>query len=149
MFEKIQKYYNHAFVQQFKDVRFSGFIVFGVLVLLVTWSGISVIETNYELQKQVSKLQQENQVRQLENNNLKLQNEYYNTDQYLELTARRQSGKGQPGEKLLLVPESVALKYAPEIPKEVVAETATPTLKKPFVQKNIEAWVDFFTHRSE
>lgn len=149
MIEKIQKYYNHSFVQQFKDVRFSGFIVFGVLVLLVTWSGISVIETNYELQKQVSKLEQENQVRQLENNNLKLQNDYYNTDQYLELTARRQSGKGQPGEKLLLVPESVALKYAPEIPKEVVAETATPTLKKPFIQKNIEAWTDFFTHRTE
>lgn len=149
MIEKIQKYYNHTFVQQFRDIRFTGFVVFGVLVLLVTWSGISVIEANYELQKQVSKLEQENQVRQLENNNLKLQNDYYNSDQYLELTARRQFGKGQPGEKLLLVPKSVAHKYAPEIPDAVKQETATPTLKKPFVQRNLEAWADFFTHRNE
>lgn len=149
MLEKIQKYYNHALVQQFKDVRFTGFVVFGVLVLLVTWSGISVIETNYELQKQVAKLEQEKQVRQLENNNLKLQNDYYNTDQYLELTARRQFGKGQPGETLLLVPESVALKYVPEIPADVRQEAATPALKRPFIQKNLEAWVDFFTHRSD
>lgn len=147
MIEKIQKYYNHEFVQQFRDVRFTGFVVFGILVVLVTWSGISVIETNYDLQKQVSKLEQENQVRQLENNNLKLQNEYYSSDQYLELTARRQFGKGQPGEKLLLVPKSVALKYAPEVPKEVTQQAATPTLKKPFIQKNLEAWMDFFTHR--
>lgn len=149
MIEKIQKYYNHAFVQQFKDIRFTGFVVFGILVLLVTWSGISVIESNYELQKQVSKLEQENQVRQLENNNLKLQNDYYNSDQYLELTARRQFGKGQPGEKLLLVPKSVAYKYAPEISEAAKKEAATPSLKKPFIQKNLDAWADFFTHRRE
>lgn len=136
-------------MQQFKDVRFAGFVVFGILVLLVTWSGVSVIETNYELQKQVSKLRQQNEVSKLENNNLRLQNEYYNSDQYLELTARRQFGKGQPGEKLLLVPESVALKYTVDIPEETRQATATPTLKKPFIQKNIEAWINFFTHRAE
>ena len=149
MIEKIKKYYNHRFVQQFKDVRFAGFVVFGILVLLVTWSGISVIETNYELQKQVSKLEQENQVSHLENNNLKLQTEYYNSDQYLELTARRQFGKGQPGEKLLLVPRNVALKHTVDVPKETRQAAATPTLKKPFIQKNIEAWINFFTHHSE
>jgi cell division protein FtsB len=148
MIEKIKKYYNHGLIQQFKDVRFAGFVVFGILVLLVTWSGISVIETNYELQKQVSKLEQQNQVSQLENNNLKLQTEYYNSDQYLELTARRQFGKGQPGEQLLLVPKSVALKYTVDISQETRQATATPMLKKPFVQKNIEAWLDFFTHRN-
>lgn len=149
MIDKIKKYYNQDFVQQFKDIRFAGFVVFGILVLLVTWSGISVIETNYELQKQVSKLEQENQVRVLENNNLKLQTEYYNSDQYLELTARRQFGKGLEGEKLLLVPKSVALKYTADIPQAEVEAKATPTLKKPFMQKNIEAWVDFFTHRND
>ena len=147
MIDKIKKYYNHSFVQQFKDVRFAGFVVFGILVLLVTWSGVSVIEANYELQKQVSKLEQQNRVSELENNNLKLQNEYYNSDQYLELTARRQFGKGQPGEQLLLVPKSVALKYTVDIPKEAKEATATPTLKKPFIQRNIEAWINFFTHR--
>ncbi len=147
MLDKIKKYQAHEFIQQFRDVRFNGFIVFGVLVLLVSWSGVSVIETNFELQKQVSKLEQENQVSQLENNNLKLQNEYYNSNQYLELTARRQFGKGQPGEKLLLVPASIAKKYTVDIPAPSKQTDATPTLTKPLWQRNIESWVDFFMHR--
>lgn len=146
MIDKIKKYYNHTFIQQFKDVRFVGFVVFGILVLLVTWSGVSVIETNYELQKQVSKLEQQNQVAELENNNLKLQNEYYNSNQYLELTARRQFGKGEPGEKLLLVPKSVALQYSAEISEETKQAAATPVLEKPWMQRNIEAWIGFFDH---
>lgn len=147
MFEKIKKYQSHPFLQQFRDIRFNGFIVFGILVLLVSWSGVSVIETNFDLQKQVSKLEQQNQVSELENNNLKLQNEYYNSNQYLELTARRQFGKGQPGEKLLLVPESVARKYTVDIPESSKQSDATPTLSKPMWQQNLESWTDFFTHR--
>lgn len=149
MIEKIKKILDHKWIEQFKDVRFSGFVVFGVLVLLVSWSGVSVIESNYELQKQVSKLEQQNQVVQLENNNLKLQNEYYNSDQYLELTARRQFGKGQPGEKLLLVPKSVALKYTVDIPEETKKAAITPTLEKPLIQRNIEAWVNFLLNRQD
>lgn len=146
MIDKIKKYYQHTFIQQFRDVRFIGFVIFGILVLLVTWSGISVIETNYELQKQVSKLEQQNQVSELENNNLKLQNEYYNSNQYLELTARRQFGKGEPGEKLLLVPKNVALTYSADIPKETKELATTPVLDKPWMQRNIEAWISFFKH---
>lgn len=148
MFEKIKKYQEHPFLQQFRDIRFNGFIVFGVLVLLVSWSGVSVIETNFELQKQVSKLEQQNQVSELENNNLKLQNEYYNSDQYLELTARRQFGKGQPGEKLLLVPASVARKYTVDIPDATKQADTTPTLTAPLWQRNLESWINFFTHRN-
>ena len=147
MIDKIKTYANHQLVQQFRDVRFVGFVVFGILVLLVSWSGVAVIETNYDLQKQVSKLEQENQVSILENNNLKLQNEYYNSAQYLELTARRQFGKGQPGEKLLLVPESVALEYTVNIPEEQKVASATPILEKPLIQKNLESWTNFFLHR--
>jgi len=149
MLEKIKNLQDHPYVQQFRDVRFNGFIVFGILVLLVSWSGVSVIETNFDLQKQVSKLEQQNQVSELENNNLKLQNEYYNSNQYLELTARRQFGKGQPGEKLLLVPKNVALNYTVDIPKASKQADATPTLVKPLWQRNLEAWVNFFTHRGQ
>ena len=147
MLEKIKKYQHHEFLQQFRDIRFNGFIVFGILVLLVSWSGVSVIETNFGLQKQVSQLEQENQVSQLQNNNLKLQNEYYNSNQYLELTARRQFGKGQPGEKLLLVPASIAKKYTVDLPEPSKQANATPTLTKPLWQRNLESWTNFFTHR--
>src|SRR5437667_142896 len=80
---KNRPYYFYA--RQLRDVRVLGLVIFGGLVLLVSWSGIQVIQTNYDLQKQISKLQQQNQVQELENNNLQLTNQYFNTDQYLEL----------------------------------------------------------------
>jgi cell division protein FtsB len=147
--EKIKTYQHHPYIQQFKDVRVIGFAVFGVLVLLVSWSGVRVIETNYELQKQVAEIQQENQVAELENNNLRLQNEYYNTDQYLELQARKQFGKGLPGETLLLVPKSVALAHTVEPAKEDDKQAAKSSPNKPLYQRNFEAWREFFTHKDQ
>src|SRR4051812_21857007 len=115
MFEKIKILLNHPVIKEFRDVRIVGLVVFGIITLLVSWSGLQVIEANYQLQQQVAQLEQQNQVVELENNNLKLSNEYYNTDQYLELQARRQFGKGAPGEKLLLVPKNVALAHTVDL----------------------------------
>src|SRR6478735_4160316 len=89
---------------RFRDIRFTGQIVFVGIVLLISWSGIKTIQTNYQLQKEISALRQQNDVHTLENSNLELQNQYYKTDQYLELSARRNFGLGKPGEIELLVP---------------------------------------------
>src|SRR5689334_142010 len=86
------------FVGQFRDVRALGLLIFLGIALMISWSGAKVIQRNYELQKQISQLKQENAVRKLENNNLQLQNQYFNTNQYLELKARQDFGLGQPGE---------------------------------------------------
>lgn len=148
MFEKIKNYSKYPIWRQFRDIRFLGFMVFGVLVLLASWSGVTVIETNYELQKQIAQLDQQNQVQQLINTNLKLQNEYYNTDTFLELTARKQLGKGAPGEKLLLVPKAVALAHAKELPEEKPEAPAAKPDNRPKYQQNFTAWMDFLFHRS-
>ena len=146
MLEKIKNLPKHPFAQELRDVRVIGLLIFGVIVLLVSWSGLQVIETNYQLQQQVAKLEQQIQVHELENTNLKLSNGYYNTDQYLELQARRQFGKGAPGEKLLLVPKSVALSYTSDLTeKKAEAEKTKP--QKPPYQRNFEAWMSFFFHR--
>ena len=73
------------------DARALGLLAFGVVALLVTWSGIKVVQTNYELEKKISVAKQRNSIEQLENENLKLKNQYYESDQYLELAARRLS----------------------------------------------------------
>lgn len=143
MYDKIKNIVSLPLIQQFRDIRFVGFAVFGVIVLLVSWSGVKVIETNFELQKQLSKLRQENQVAELANNNLKLQNQYYGTDQYLEIQARRQFGKGLPGEKLILIPKSVALAHTVDLqaqPEQTVKKSAS---RKPLYQRNFEAWRKF------
>lgn len=148
MLEKIKKLEKHPFAQNFRDVRFLGFLLFGVLVLLATWSGVRVIETNYDLQKQISQIDQQNQVQKLQNDNLKLQNDYYNSDTFLELAARKQFGKAAPGEKVLLVPKSVALSYAKQLPAEEATVTNTSASKGSTYQQNLEAWMNFLFRKS-
>ena len=127
---------------QFRDIRFTGQVMFVCLVLLISWSGVKTIQTNYELQKDIATLKQQNAVRSLENQNLELQNKYYNTDEYLELSARRNFGLGKPGEKELLVPQTVAFTYAPE----VEASKADAEIINTHTS-NFQAWVNFFLNR--
>lgn len=144
--EKIKNIHKNPAWRNVRDVRFLGFMVFGVMVLLASWSGVTVIETNYELQKQIAQLDQQNQVQQLTNTNLKLQNEYYNTDTFLELTARKQFGKGAPGETLILVPKDVAQSHAKQLPEDKPAASAPKSNSQPAYQKNFQAWVKFLFH---
>lgn len=147
MFSKIKTVNYRRLFKSLQDVRVLGLIIFAGLVLLVSWSIVQAIQTNYELQKKISKLQQETAVAELENNNLKLKNQYYQTDSFLELAARRQFGKAAPGETLVLVPKTVALAHtATEVSDKKEAPRAIEQLKSK-AQQNREAWADFFLHR--
>lgn len=146
MLEKINTAKIRNYLKSLRDVRQVGLLLFVGVVLLVTWSGIGVIQTNYDLQKQIAGLKQSADLRQLENSNLKLRNEYFNTDQYLELQARRQFNKAAPGEKLYVIPKQVALAHSTEpLPEPKKVTDKAPD--KPGYQKNFEAWMDFlFRH---
>ena len=126
-------------------MRNVGTLAFVVLVLLISWSGVKAIETNYKLQKQVAQLQQENDVQKLQNENQQLQNQYYKSSQYREVTARQNFGLAAPGETVLLVPKDVALSHT--VPMPDAEKSVSPAKKKPFWQENFEAWMDFFLHR--
>jgi len=132
------------YVLSLRDIRNVGMLVFVVIVLLISWSGIKAIQTNYGLQKQIAKLQQQDDVAKLQTQNLQLQNQYYNTNQYLEIAARQNLGLGAAGETELLVPESVALKHTVKMPS-TEADSKVP--KQPAWQRNFQAWIDFFLHR--
>lgn len=147
-FEKIKTLPKRFNIDQLKDVRVIGLVVFCVIALLVTWSGLGAIQANFVLQKQIARLEQENRVKELENTNLKLKNQYYDTEQYLELQARRQFGKAAPGETMVLVPESVALAKTMELKKDT-PEEAVSAPEKPGYQQNFEAWMDFFFRRTD
>ena len=146
MLNEVKTHFNSGKLQFLNDTKNLGLIAFGVIALLVSWSGVNSIQANYELQKQISELTQQNTVAELENTNLKLRNEYLKTDQYLELAARRQFGKAAPGETVVNVPKKVALANTVE-PKNVAVKVETTEESKPFYLKNLQAWVDFFLHR--
>jgi cell division protein FtsB len=131
-------------ISRFGDIRFTGQLIFLAIVLLVFWSGAKAIQSNYSLQQQEAELKQQNQVEQLQNSTIALQNEYYNSNQYLELSARQNFGLASPGEKELLVPQSVALNYSEPVPQTaIVAQVANPGN-----QSNYEAWINFFFRRN-
>ncbi len=133
------------YVLSLRDIRNVGLLVFTVIVLLISWSGVKSIQANYGLQKQIARLQQENDVRKLENTNLAFQNQYYDTPQYLEIAARQNLGLAAPGETELLVPKSVALAHTVKQPGVEVRQSEVPS--QPFWQRNFQAWVNFFLHR--
>jgi len=142
---KLEKAYEY--VLQFRDVRAAGLLLFLIVVLLISWSGIKVIDTNYTLQKEISRLEQETQVADLGNRNIKLENQYYETDQYLEISARQNFGLAAPGETVINVPEQVALAHTVELADEEQVEAVKTKAKQPAYQRNFQAWVNFLLHR--
>jgi len=148
MLEKIK---NSQILKSLGDIRSLGMIAFGLIALLVTWSSVKVVQTNYDLQKQISAMQQQNDVQNLANTNLKLKNQYLNTNEYLELAARRHFNKASPGESLLIIPKAVALAHSVDVPKpKTVSDSITETAKASgsSAQQNFDAWLDFLFHRS-
>ncbi len=132
------------FILRLSDLRFAGQVLFVIIVLLISWSGIKTIQTNYGLQKQISGLKQQNDIQKLQNNNLALTNDYLNSNQYLELAARQNFGLAAAGETEVIVPESVALSYTTNLPNDA-PETAAS--QQPIYQRHFNSWVDFFLHR--
>lgn len=152
MINKLHTYFKTQVVGYFSDVRNIGMAVFAAIALLVTWSGINVVQSNYDLQKQISGMQQENEVKKLENENLKLQNQYLNTNEYLELAARRHFNKALPGEKLLVVPKSVALAHTidfvlPKAEMPAAQQRNKPAGSGPWYERNFNSWLEFLLHR--
>ncbi len=134
-------------LRQFMDIRILGLLVFGVMVVLISWSGLKVLQTNFELEKKIADLKQREIVQQLENDNLRLKNKYLETDQYLELSARRQFGKAAPGERVYLVPKKVALARTVDLPKTDPSSTDTQTTPKSRYRQNFDDWMNFLLHQ--
>lgn len=136
--------FDNARLKKLSDSRNIALIIFALVVLGITWSGVKTLQSNYELQKKISELKQQNTVLALQNQNTALENKYYQTDEYLDLSARQNLGLAAPGEKVLLISKDVALKY--------VDQSLSPTVpgavdNRSRAVKNIEAWRDFLLGR--
>lgn len=130
------------------DTRNITLYIFVLVVLAISWSAAKTVQRNYELQKQVATLQEENKVIKLYNDNVALQNQYLQTDQYLELSARQNLGLAAPGEKVLLVPSSVSEKYIDKsLFPDVEAAANENSEDRPTYLRNLESWRDFLLGR--
>jgi cell division protein FtsB len=148
MFDQIKNALTGKKAKQLADVRNIVLYIFGIVVLAIAWSGAKTVQSNYELQKKIATLQQENNVLYLQNNNTYLQNQYYKTDQYLELSARQNLGLAAPGEHVMLIPAEVAMRYVDPSLETIGASSKTSSPdNRPGYVKNLEAWRDFLLGR--
>jgi cell division protein FtsB len=82
-------------------------VLVAALVLAGSWAvgAVGVMNHNYDLQRQVDQAKLDNQIIELTNQNLKLEQAYFQTDEFLNLQARALLGKANPGEHLVLLPK--------------------------------------------
>jgi cell division protein FtsB len=149
MSPEVKKIWNNKRFQQLIDVRNIVLYVFAIIVLAITWSGVKTVQRNFELQKKIAEIQQQNTVIDLQNQNTDLQNRYFQTDEYLELAARQNLGLAAPGEKILIVPKNTAMKFVdPTLGQSGKLAGSNPTSdhQSKYI-KNMEAWRDFLLGR--
>jgi cell division protein FtsB len=150
MFHKIQAFITSKTFRQIIDPSNIALYLFGAIILMVSWSGLRTIQVNYKLQQKISVLEQEVELQKLENDNFELKNKFYETDEYFDLSARRQFGRASPGEELYVVPKEVALSkvdpFKPAQPSTV--SSSDQNANDPTYLKNIKAWRDFVLGQS-
>ena len=111
----------------------SRLVLMVVIAAVAVWMAmvIQVLNNNYKLQRQVDNAKLDSQMLELENQNLRLEQLYYRTDEYMELSARSLLGKALPGEHLVVLPRVSHASKA----KRSGGAVAT--------KSNFDQWLDF------
>lgn len=76
-----------------------------VFCLIWTWGSISSMTRNWGLAQELMNRQREKALLELEVETLELENEYYHSEEYQELAARKYQGKMLPGETMVYLPD--------------------------------------------
>ncbi|TWO87029.1 hypothetical protein EUA81_00385 [TM7 phylum sp. oral taxon 356] len=111
----------------------SRLVLMVVIAAVAVWMAmvIQVLNNNYKLQRQVDNAKLDSQMLELENQNLRLEQLYYRTDEYMELSARSLLGKALPGEHLVVLPRISHASKAKRSGSAVVTKS------------NFDQWLDF------
>lgn len=109
-------------------------LVLGLLIAVSwVWGTVGTLNRNFQLQQEVDQLDAQIELAKLQNQNLSYQKNYYNTTEYLELSARELLGKVVPGEHLVILPDSSNI-------KDTTTAPPAKTTEKP---SNFSQWMEF------
>ena len=78
------------------------------IILCLTWTYQSIVamSRNWELSEKLAAERKELELLNIEVETAKLENDYYRSNEYQELLARRNMDKQLPGEKMVVLPEN-------------------------------------------
>ena len=105
-----------------------------ILGLVFTYNAITATTRNWQLEQKLKERSLESTRLGIEIDTLKLEKEYYLTDEYNELMARKKQNKMLPGETMVILPdnsEKAVNKYS-----EIDNQENTK-------RSNLEEWLDF------
>ena len=105
------------------------------LCLLWTYQSISAMSRNWELSERLTSERKELELLSVEVEAAELENEYYKTAEYQELTARKHLDKQLPGEHMVVLPDNT------ESAKQ--KHQSTPTIENEKQLTNFEKWMKF------
>jgi cell division protein FtsB len=125
-----------ATVRRYLTLNNSVLLVAMVIVVASVWNTMLTLQKNFLLQQQVNTLEQEIMISQLEVDTLRLQQQYLQSPEYQELTAREKLGKAAPGESVINLPA-----LPPEPEKKQATFVPTDQLS------NFQKWMRFFFGR--
>ena len=106
-----------------------------VLCLVWTYSSIMAMTRNWELSEKLTAERKQLELVSVEVEAAELENDYYRSDEYQELLARKYLDKKLPGENMVVMPENS--EEAKDKHKEEVAEIATNKAE----YSNFEKWM--------
>ena len=77
-----------------------------ILGFIFTCNAVTATTRNWELEQKLSDRKLESEILKLEVDTLELEQQYYNTDEYLEIMARKKQNKMLPGETMVILPDN-------------------------------------------
>ena len=117
-------------LKQYLTVSNIVIIVIIIAVVVLVFMTVKTLEQNYQSEIYIKQSELENNIQQIENENMKLQQSYYSSNEYHELAARM-ANKALPGENLVILPETF------EQVNEGVATAPNDNKSNP------EKWIEF------
>lgn len=120
-------------------------LLYGLVIYTFVMLGRSVW-INYQLQKQITLIN--NQITQIDTKNKDFQNliVYYNSESFREVQARSKLGLKKPGEVVVDVPVKKIIDYNSQLEKEK-QEVTTP--EKKVEVSNYRLWWQYLTNKSK
>jgi len=101
------------------------------------WGSLGVMQRNYSLQKELDDKSRQLIVAELDTENAKLQQRYYQTDEYKELAVRERLGLVTPGESVLILPSNT--QAAKDADKQINMTTPVQVVQV----SNFGQWINF------
>ena len=123
---------------KFFDSRAAVTGLFLVVAASLIFNTYKVIERNYELQQQVDELAAEVGLIEVQNQNLKYNIEYYQTDAYLEVEAKQRFNLAEKGERVVLLPKDGDLER-----EELQTTVSQQVAAQPEYERNFDKWMAF------